>query len=458
MRATFRMIVAVDSMPPLMSASLTCPSSSRAKSRRWPTICWIRFRAVARSVDQALDVLQGVGHVHPLAKGFDPFEELGALCADQIVGRAVHGQQVAHLADVALEHRDVVRDEGDGVVDLVGDPGNHLAQAGELLRLDHATLRLLQVEVRLVFGVGHLLEPDVLLDELLLRPFPFGHVPEDSLDPTERPRRVAERRLDHVDVKLFALRRDVLLDGLEDVARLEHLPIVVAVLLGQGRRKEIKIGFADDILQRQPQGIAEFLIAEGEPAFQVLAQDALGKALDQRMMESLRGPQRFIDPPALGQLVLQIREQPAVALVQPVDVQRHRRQRWQFPPAAAGSKVPQRDRSFERRGRARSEEEVEGEARDRARHGGLTIAMPECRRAIPWSRFTPGPPDRPTGIASEYPRRAEPSVSGRSPLATLAQPKAVRNKNPREAPRAGLERGSASSCARSARQRCGLQW
>ena len=129
-----------------------------------------------------------------------------------------------------------------------------------------------------------------------------------------------------MDVELLALRRDVLLDGLEDGARLDHPPVVVAVLLGQRLRKEIEVGLADDLLERQPQGIAELLIAEGEPAFQVLAQDALGEALDQRMMEPLRCPQRLIDPAALGELVLQIREESAVALVQPVDVKRHRRQ------------------------------------------------------------------------------------------------------------------------------------
>ena len=56
-------------------------------------------------------------------------------------------------ADLALEDDDVVGDEGQGVVDLVGDPGGGLAQAGHLRLLEHPALRLLQLAVGDLEGV-----------------------------------------------------------------------------------------------------------------------------------------------------------------------------------------------------------------------------------------------------------------------------------------------------------------
>ena len=55
--------------------------------------------------------------------------------------------QVGHLA---LENGDVVGDEGQGIVDLVGDASRGLAQAGEIGLLEHASLRLLEVLVALL--------------------------------------------------------------------------------------------------------------------------------------------------------------------------------------------------------------------------------------------------------------------------------------------------------------------
>jgi hypothetical protein len=92
---------------------------------------------------------------------------------------ADHGDQVSL---VALEDGDVVADERQRVVDLVGHAGDELAQAGELLRLDHPALRGLELLVCLVLRLRELPEGDVLLLELLLGPHPLGHVPEDALD------------------------------------------------------------------------------------------------------------------------------------------------------------------------------------------------------------------------------------------------------------------------------------
>ena len=58
---------------------------------------------------------------------------------------AVVGHDGGDLADVAVEHGDVVRDVGQGVVDLVRHPGHELAEAGHLLALDEVRLRLLEL-------------------------------------------------------------------------------------------------------------------------------------------------------------------------------------------------------------------------------------------------------------------------------------------------------------------------
>ena len=140
------------------------------------------LQAVARAAEQALDVLQGVGHVDLVAERRGSVRPARAgRAAIRSSASLVEGEQVAHLADVAAEHGDVVGDERDRVVDLVRDAGHDLAEAGELLRLHELALRLLQRRVRLAFGLGHLLEPDVLRDELLLGPLPLGDVPEDPL-------------------------------------------------------------------------------------------------------------------------------------------------------------------------------------------------------------------------------------------------------------------------------------
>jgi len=71
----------------------------------------------------------------------------GAAMATGLGGPAVEADQVAQ---VALEDGDVVADERQRVVDLVGHAGDELAQAGELLRLDHPALRGLELLVCLV--------------------------------------------------------------------------------------------------------------------------------------------------------------------------------------------------------------------------------------------------------------------------------------------------------------------
>ena len=59
---------------------------------------------------------------------------------------------------------------------------HELAQARELLGLDHAALRGLERLVGLSFGSFSLLQNDVLFLELFLGAHSLGDVPEDPLD------------------------------------------------------------------------------------------------------------------------------------------------------------------------------------------------------------------------------------------------------------------------------------
>ena len=69
------------------------------------------------------------------------------------------------MADVAPEHGDVVRHERQGVVNLVGDTRDHLAERGELLHLDELALGPLALLVGLVLRFRQPLELQVALLE-----------------------------------------------------------------------------------------------------------------------------------------------------------------------------------------------------------------------------------------------------------------------------------------------------
>ena len=182
-------------------------------------------QALAGSLDQPRQVVQRVVEVELLADRVDLAVQVRPVAG--IAGPLelpVQADQGDHVAQVALEHGDVVADERQRVVDLVSHAGDELAQARELLGLHHAALGGLERLVGLALGSGQLLERDVLLLELLLGAHPLGDVPEDALDADGLAVRAAEGRLHDLDVELLPLGRDVLLDDVEHLPALEHLP------------------------------------------------------------------------------------------------------------------------------------------------------------------------------------------------------------------------------------------
>ena len=74
----------------------------------------------------------------------------GADTATGLGGPAVEADQGDQ---VALDYGDVVADERQRVVDLVGHAGDELPEAGELLGLDRPALRRLERLVRLMLGM-----------------------------------------------------------------------------------------------------------------------------------------------------------------------------------------------------------------------------------------------------------------------------------------------------------------
>ena len=162
----------------------------------------------------------------------------------------VEGHDVDQFPQVALEDGDVVADEGERVVDLVGHAGDHLAEPGELLGLDQAGLGDLEVLVGPPLRLGHLAEQQVLGPQLLVGPLPLGDVGEDPLDADDPAVDVADRRLDDLDVEDPPAGGRVLLDRLQRHAGLDHGGVVVAVLGGHLGREEGEVVLAQHLARR----------------------------------------------------------------------------------------------------------------------------------------------------------------------------------------------------------------
>src|SRR4030095_12788953 len=155
-----------------------------------------------------------------------------------------------------------------------------LAQAYELLLLNHVCLRLLQLIVRVSFRAHSFLEQPVLLLERACGPLAIGYIPENSLSADDPPRVVIDRGLDHLDVELVPLRRNVLLKRLKDFSPL-HNQIVVAIAFGEISGKKVEITFSPQLFQRFTDLRTEAAISECEAAVQILAENILRKILHQ---------------------------------------------------------------------------------------------------------------------------------------------------------------------------------
>ena len=137
---------------------------------------------------------------------------------------------------------------------------------------------------------------------LLLRPPPVRHVPEDALDAHDLAPRVIDRRFEHLDKGLGPIGLPVLFNILENFLRVDHPQIVLAKFLGQGRRVEVEVGLAQDLIQRLADRGAEQVVAKGEAPVQVLAEDVERQAFHERVIQRFRVAQAFLGSLALNEL------------------------------------------------------------------------------------------------------------------------------------------------------------
>ncbi len=76
------------------------------------------------------------------------------MLGESAFGLLVEADQLVELTDVALEDADIVGDERQRVVDLVGDARHHSTERRELLGLNELALGPLEVLVGLAYGGG----------------------------------------------------------------------------------------------------------------------------------------------------------------------------------------------------------------------------------------------------------------------------------------------------------------
>ena len=161
------------------------------------------------------------------------------------------------------------------------DAGSERADGFHLFRLDQLRLRRFQFFVRAAQGRFALGQLRIGFLQALLPLLAFGDVPKDALNPDNLALRVVDRRLYHVDVSLLPRGRDILFDGFEAFAGLDHVPIVALIFLGQRRREKIEIRFADNFFERLPNDRAKIFVREGKLLVEVFAENILRKVFDE---------------------------------------------------------------------------------------------------------------------------------------------------------------------------------
>src|SRR5262245_12075305 len=123
------------------------------------------FEPFARALQNPLQIAQRIADVYFGGARLNHARKLRRLLGYDDIGLLVKGDQLAQRLQVALQDGDVVGDERQRIVDLVGDAGDELPQRGQLGRLHELGLRPLQLFVRLLqihaclaFGLGQPLQ------------------------------------------------------------------------------------------------------------------------------------------------------------------------------------------------------------------------------------------------------------------------------------------------------------
>jgi hypothetical protein len=142
------MMPTVAAIPPLRSSSFRSASSRWAKSRRSSTIFLLDApQALSRTVYQAVEIVEQVGQVDLFGDVADLPQQLMLVELQGGLGLLIEQDDLVEAGDLALQDGDVVGDGRERVVDLVGDAGRRLDEAGHLRLLEHPALSLLELVV-----------------------------------------------------------------------------------------------------------------------------------------------------------------------------------------------------------------------------------------------------------------------------------------------------------------------
>ena len=129
--------------------------------------------------------------------------------------------------------------------------------------------------------------------QFLLGPLLSRHVPEHPLDADHMSVGRANRAFERLDEEPLSVGVDDLFDGFDCGSRVEDALIVTAVLFGEIAREQIEVGFVTKRLQRRANGLTEPLVAKDQPELRILTKDAQRQAFNERLVVSIRFPQRF---------------------------------------------------------------------------------------------------------------------------------------------------------------------
>ncbi len=86
------------------------------------------LEALARAREHFVKVLDQVGQVDALDQLANLRRDRSCRINQQVIDRLIKLEQRLQLGEISLQDEDVVGDEREGIVDLMGDAGDQLAQ------------------------------------------------------------------------------------------------------------------------------------------------------------------------------------------------------------------------------------------------------------------------------------------------------------------------------------------
>src|SRR5579862_5021001 len=141
-------------------------------------------------------------------------------------------------------------------------------------------LRLLRLLGALLRGLGGLLPRPVLLSR--------RDLPKDALDPDGPLLRIVDRRLHDPHEDGPPAGRLVGFDHVQRPAGPEDTRVVLSVFPSEVLGEEVEVRLPEELLDRLAHRLAVLAVGEDDAAFDILSEEILGQAVDQRTVHRLR--------------------------------------------------------------------------------------------------------------------------------------------------------------------------